>query len=94
MACFLSGEVPIPLSTTGFASDPLVSARSTTAKEDLIDVDVTTHPDLLYGNRGAGHHFGLVTQLVVKTFPLMDSGNDKGLIWGGSFDFPIMSARR
>lgn len=88
VAFFLNGGIPISVSITGFGSDRIVSARLITAKGDLIDVDEKSHPDLLYAIRGAGHFFGLVTQLTVKTYPLSDLGNDKGVIWMGSFIYP------
>ena len=85
---FLNGGVPISVSITGFGSDQIVSARLITAKGDLLDINEEAHPDLLWAIRGAGQFFGLVTQLEIKTHPLSLLGNNKGVIWMGSFIFP------
>lgn len=85
---FLNGGVPVSVSITGFGSDQIVSARLITAKGDLIEVTEETYPDLLWAIRGAGQFFGLITQLMVKTYPLSLLGNDRGVIWMGSFVFP------
>lgn len=63
------------------------------AKGDIITVSEKEHPDLLYGIRGAGQFFGLITELTVKAYPLSDLGNDKGVIWTGSFVFPLDRAK-
>lgn len=55
-------------------------------------MDENKYIDLLYAIRGAGHFFGLVTQLTVKTYPLSDLGNHKGVIWMDSFIYPIERA--
>ena len=86
---FLGGGIPITVSDTGFGSDQILSARMITAKGDLIDVTKDTCPDLLYALRGAGQFFGLVTQLVIKMHSLSVLGNDRGVIWAGSFVFPL-----
>ena len=90
---FLNGGASIVSSITGFGSDQIVSARMVSAKGDIINVNEKEHPDLLYGIRGAGQFFGLITQLVVKAYPLSDLGNDKGVIWTGSFVFPLDRAK-
>lgn len=64
-----------------------------TAKGELIEVDEHSYPDLLWAIRGAGQFFGLVTQLVVKAHPLSALGNDRGVIWAGSFVFPLDCAK-
>lgn len=90
---FLGGGCSITSSITGFGSDQIVSARIITADGQLINATDDTHPDLLYAIRGAGQHFGLVTQLVIKIHPLKNLGNDEGVIWVGSFVFPLDRAR-
>ncbi|TGO59700.1 hypothetical protein BELL_1233g00010 [Botrytis elliptica] len=86
---FLGGGCSITSSITGFGSDQIISARVITADGELINVTDDTHPGLLYAIRGAGQHFGLVTQLVIKIHPLKNLGNDDGIIWVGSFVFPL-----
>ncbi|TVY82051.1 FAD-linked oxidoreductase [Lachnellula suecica] len=90
---FLGGGASITSSITGFGSDQIISARVITAKGELLDVTEQSYPDLLYGIRGAGQFFGLITQLVVKGHPLSALGNDKGVIWAGSFVFPLARAK-
>ena len=52
-----------------------------------------TYPDLLWALRGAGQFFGLVTELVIEALPLSVLGNDKGVIWAGTFVFPLDRAK-
>ncbi|TVY18018.1 FAD-linked oxidoreductase azaL [Lachnellula arida] len=89
---FLAGGASLTPSITGFGADQILSAHLITAKGELVDVTDETHPDLLYGLRGAGQFFGLVTQLVIKCHPLHALGNDQGTIWAGSFVFPLSRA--
>jgi hypothetical protein len=64
-----------------------------TATGELINVSDTVNTDLLYAIRGAGHYFGLVTNLVVRTYPVEDVfGNSEGTFWSGRFVFPIERA--
>ena len=89
---FLNCGIPISFSITSSESDNIVSARLVTAKGDLLEVNESTFPDLLWAILGAGQFFGLVTQLVVKTHPLPLVGNDRGVIWMGAFVFSINRA--
>lgn len=89
---FLNGGASITSSITGFGSDQIVSARLITATGELISVSTVSHPELLYAIRGAGQFFGLVTQLVVKAYPLSALGNERGEIWAGAFVFPLERA--
>ncbi|KAI9643585.1 hypothetical protein NHQ30_008207 [Ciborinia camelliae] len=90
---FLGGGASVTSSVTGFGSDQILSAHMITAKGELLDVNDKTHPGLLYAIRGAGQFFGLITQLTVKLHPLQALGNDQGVIWVGSFVFPLARAR-
>ncbi|KAI1855302.1 hypothetical protein JX266_000167 [Neoarthrinium moseri] len=45
-------------------------------------------PDLLWAIRGAGQFFGLVTELVIKTYPYALLGNEDGQRMCGTFIFP------
>jgi hypothetical protein len=85
----LGGGVAITTSTTGFGSDQILGARIINANGELLTVDENNHSDLLWAIRGAGQFFGLVTQLTIKALPLSLLGNDSGVIWIGSFVFPI-----
>jgi FAD/FMN-containing dehydrogenase len=62
----------------GWASDHIRSARLITADGTAITVSEEEHPDLLYGLRGAGSNFGIVTELevdVVAIPPKILAGN-------------------
>ncbi|KAM4060379.1 FAD binding domain-containing protein [Hirsutella rhossiliensis] len=52
----------------GLAADNLVSARVVLADGSAVDVSATEHPDLFWALRGAGHNFGIVTSLEIKTY--------------------------
>ncbi|TVY32060.1 FAD-linked oxidoreductase [Lachnellula subtilissima] len=89
---FLAGGASLTPSITGFGADQILSAHLITAKGELVNVTGETHPDLLYGLRGAGQFLGLVTVLVIKCYPLHALGNDLGTIWAGAFVFPLSRA--
>lgn len=90
---FLNGGASTTTAVTGYGADNIVSARLITAKGDLINVTQETYPDLLYALRGAGQFFGVVTKLTMRAHPLSALGNDGGLIWAGSFIFPLTRAK-
>ena len=85
----LGGGSAITNSITGFGSDQIISARLITAKGELLEVNQSLQPDLLYALRGAGHFFGLVTQLVIKAYPVSLLGSKDGTLWSGAFVFPL-----
>lgn len=86
---FLNGGASITTSLTGYGSDQIMAARMIDAQGDLVEVTQEKEPDLLYAIRGAGQFFGVVTELMIKIWPLTELGNDNGLIWSGRFVFPI-----
>ena len=90
---FLGGGASTTSSVTGYGSDQIISARMITAKGDILDVNEQSKPDLLWAIRGAGQFFGLITELVVRAHPLTALGNQKGVIWVGSFVFPLDRAK-
>lgn len=89
----LGGGSAITNSITGYGSDQIISARLVTAQGELLDVTEDLQPDLLWAIRGAGHFFGLVTELVIRAYPLSLLGSDDGTIWLGNFVFPLDRAR-
>lgn len=67
----------------GLPADNIVSARLVTANGSLISVDENSHPGLLWALRGAGANFGIVTSVVMNTYPTIDEGR----VWTGELTF-------
>ena len=88
----LGGGSALTNSITGYGSDQIISARLVTANGEVVEVTDDLHSDFLWAIRGAGHFFGLVTQLVIKTYPVSLLGSDNGTFWLGSFVFPLERA--
>jgi FAD/FMN-containing dehydrogenase len=59
----LSGGISWLLSSEGFACDALIGAQLVTADGDVVEVDEVREPELLWGLRGGGGNFGVVTHL-------------------------------
>jgi FAD/FMN-containing dehydrogenase len=59
----LSGGISWLVSSEGFACDALIGARLVTADGDVLEVDKQSEPELLWGLRGGGGNFGIVTHL-------------------------------
>jgi FAD/FMN-containing dehydrogenase len=59
----LTGGISWLLSSEGFACDALIGAQLVTADGDVLDVDDQREPELLWGLRGGGGNFGIVTHL-------------------------------
>ncbi|RDW72835.1 hypothetical protein BP6252_06742 [Coleophoma cylindrospora] len=52
----------------GLISDNLVSAQMVLANGTSVTVSADSNPDLFWAIRGAGHNFGVVTEVVVKIY--------------------------
>lgn len=59
----LSGGISWLVSSEGFACDALIGAQLVTADGDVLEVDEEREPELLWGLRGGGGNFGVVTHL-------------------------------
>ena len=59
----LGGGISFFVASEGVACDALVGAELVTAAGEVIDVDEEREPDLLWGLRGGGGNFGVVTRL-------------------------------
>ncbi len=54
----------------GLSCDNLVGVELVTADGDVLHVDEQSDPDLMWGLRGGGGNFGVVTELVFEAHPL------------------------
>lgn len=79
----LGGGVSRFMNRYGLPADNIVSANLVTADGDLIEVSQHSHPDLLWAIRGAGANFGIVTSVVMNSYPTINSGR----VWAGSLTF-------
>jgi FAD/FMN-containing dehydrogenase len=86
---FLGGGNNLFLATTGYASDNIIAARVVTASGDLMSANSTNNEDLFWALRGAGVHFGLVTSVTVRTYPLSTLESPSGALWSEAFVFPL-----
>jgi FAD/FMN-containing dehydrogenase len=66
----------------GLACDNLVAAEIVTASGDVLHVDADHHPDLLWGLRGGGGNFGIVTRF---EFALHEVGP---MVYAGPIFYP------
>lgn len=77
----------------GFAAENIVAAKIITAQGELLEVSESQNPELLWGIRGAGQFLGLVTELVITTYPYAALGTDEtSQRICGTFIFPPQQA--
>lgn len=70
----------------GLACDNLVSAEVVTSRGDRVVADLGESPDLLWGLRGGGGNFGVVTSFRFRLHPV-------GQVLAGALTFPAAKAR-
>ncbi|OJJ46860.1 hypothetical protein ASPZODRAFT_131756 [Penicilliopsis zonata CBS 506.65] len=58
----------------GLISDQFVSMRLAIADGHIETVSATSHPDLWWAMQGAGHNFGIVTEVTSKIYDIEDDG--------------------
>ena len=66
----LTGGISWLLASQGFACDALIGARMVTVDGDVIEVDDEHEPELMWGLRGGGGNFGIVTDLRYALTPV------------------------
>ncbi len=66
----------------GLSCDNLMAAEMVTADGDVIDVSEADHPDLLWGLRGGGGNFGIVSRFDFSLHPV-------STVLGGLMLFPL-----
>lgn len=88
---FIGGGISSYTALTGYACENILSARIILANGTLVTASETENQYLLWAIRGAGQFFGIVTELVIRTYPLKLIGP-----WGihtvGVIFFPVERA--
>lgn len=68
----------------GLIADNIVELNVVLASGEMIVVNSTSHSDLLWGMKGAGHNFGIVTSFRLKIYPRgPDTWHYHNYIWRG-----------
>lgn len=88
----LGGGISVATGLMGFGCDNILSAKVILADGQVVHTDVTSHPDLFWGLKGAGQHLGLVLEIKLKTYPLSIYGSPDGRHWIGNFIYPLEKA--
>jgi FAD/FMN-containing dehydrogenase len=65
----------------GYAVDGLVSARVVLANGTTVEASKTKNTDLFWALQGAGHNFGIITSLEVKTYDIPSNWTVYSLIF-------------
>ena len=84
VSSMIGGGMGVLAALYGMAVDNMVSARLVTATGEVITVSDKENEDLWWGLRGAGHNFGIVSELKVKAHPQINGG----MHWAGMLGFP------
>ncbi|KAG9186256.1 hypothetical protein G6011_02812 [Alternaria panax] len=66
----------------GYSLDGLVSARVVLASAKVVEASRTKNADLFWALQGAGHNFGIVTSVEVKTYDIPSNWTVYSLVFG------------
>ena len=66
---FIGGGIHSYAPMIGFACENIISAKVITTDGELVEATEDQNSDLLWAVRGAGQHFGLIIELVIRTYP-------------------------
>lgn len=80
----MGGGIGNLVSNFGLGSDNIISARVITANGSVVTASQEQNSDLFWALRGAGHNFGIVSELMVKVHRQINGG----LHWSGMLGFP------
>jgi len=64
----LGGGVGPFMGEYGLGLDQIVSARVVLANGEVVTTNDMSHPDLFWALKGAGHNFGIVTQMTLRIY--------------------------
>jgi FAD/FMN-containing dehydrogenase len=69
----------------GFSVDTVLNYEVVLANGTLVNANSAQNPDLLWGLKGGGNNFGIVTRVDMQAFP-------QGGMWGGVMQYDISQA--
>ncbi len=84
VSALIGGGLGNLVSLYGLGVDNMLSARLITASGDIVTVSEKENAELWWGLRGAGHNFGIVSELTVKAYKQVNGG----MHWAGLLAFP------